>query len=198
TGSPHRAGQRSTSSRRSRTTVTRARGPPSSPARPRGSRAAPTPCTPVATTTSSSGRCSGSGRGRRPPGGSCTTAGGCAPSRPGPERRLSHGSTVRAGGGDMAKDDTTATQSREDDEQGHPLDAFAGSERPRRRWGRVLGGVAAVLVVVAAGYVGASWARADTVPRGVTVAGVDIGGRASDVAVATLTEELRTVTVEPI
>jgi len=97
----------------------------------------------------------------------------------------------------MAKDGTT-THADEDDEQGHPLDAFAGSERPKRRWGRVLGGVVAVLIVVAAGYVGASWALADTVPRGVTVAGVDIGGQASDVAVATLSEELRTVTAEPI
>ncbi len=98
----------------------------------------------------------------------------------------------------MAKDGTTTAADREESEAGHPLDAFAGTERPKRRLGRVLGAVAAVLVVVAGGYVGASWALADTVPRGVTVAGVDIGGQTSDVAVATLSEELRSATAEPI
>ncbi|NLF06009.1 MAG: VanW family protein [Actinomycetales bacterium] len=91
----------------------------------------------------------------------------------------------------MAKDETTTADT-------HPLDAFAGAEKPRRRAGRVVGAVAAVVIVVAAGYVGASWALADTVPRGVTVAGVDIGGQQAEVAVATLTEELRAVTTEPI
>jgi len=98
----------------------------------------------------------------------------------------------------MAKDGTTTAEDREGDGSGHPLDTFAGAERPKRRAGRVLGAIAAVLVVVAAGYVGASWALADTVPRGVTVAGVDIGGLKSDVATATLVEELRFATGEPI
>ena len=83
-------------------------------------------------------------------------------------------------------------------EPAHPLDAFAGAEKPRRRTGRVLGAIAAVLVVVAGAYVAASWALADRVPRGVVVAGVDIGGQDADVAVATLTEELGSLSREPI
>ena len=97
----------------------------------------------------------------------------------------------------MAKDGET-DKVRSGGETEHPLDVFAGGDRPRRRTARVVGGIAAVLVVVAAGYVAASWALADTVPRGVTVAGVDIGGQQADVAVATLTEELHAVTSEPI
>lgn len=80
---------------------------------------------------------------------------------------------------------------------GHPL-AGLGTERPRRRTGLVLGSVAAVLVVVAGAYVAACWSLADTVPRGVTVAGVDIGGQDADLAVATLDQELRAATSEPI
>jgi len=95
----------------------------------------------------------------------------------------------------MAKNTTTTA---DEGPGAHPLDAFAGAEKPKRRAGFVAGTVAAVVVVLAAGYVGASWALADTVPRGVTVAGVDIGGQPADAAVATLTEELRTVTTEPL
>ena len=97
----------------------------------------------------------------------------------------------------MAKDGE-ADEVRGGGEPDHPLDAFDGTDRPRRRMGLVLGGIAAVLVVVAGGYVAASWALADTVPRGVTVAGVDIGGQKSDLAVATLSQELGAVTTEPI
>ena len=47
-------------------------------------------------------------------------------------------------------------------------------------------------------YVGASYALADRVPRGATVAGVDIGGLTSDEAVARLDEELADATTQPI
>ena len=61
-----------------------------------------------------------------------------------------------------------------------------------------MGTIAAVIIVVAAAYVGASWALADRVPRGVTVAGVEIGGQHADKAVATLSEQLRSVSSESI
>lgn len=93
--------------------------------------------------------------------------------------------------------DAGAGEVREDAAAEHPLADF-GSDRPRRRTGLVLGTIGGVVAVVAGGYVAASWALADTVPRGVTVAGVDIGGQQADLAVATLDQELRAATTEPI
>jgi vancomycin resistance protein YoaR len=66
-----------------------------------------------------------------------------------------------------------------------PLAVFDADER-RRRWPRVLGTTVGVLVVLAGGYVGASWALADVVPRGTTVAGVEVGGLGRDEAAAAL------------
>jgi hypothetical protein len=70
-----------------------------------------------------------------------------------------------------------------------PLAVFDTDER-RRRWPRVLATAVGVLIVLAGAYVGASWALADVVPRGTTVAGVDVGGMGRDEAVAALESEL--------
>src|SRR5690606_39439227 len=101
-----------------------------------------------------------------PPAASTTAASTAAvapPARPSTPARSSVLGTAR----------TKQPQEPRPAEPAHPLDAFAGAEKPRRRTGRVLGAIAAVLVVVAGAYVAASWALADRVPRGVVVAGVD-------------------------
>ena len=59
-----------------------------------------------------------------------------------------------------------------------------------RTWPRAVGIGAAVLVVLAGLYLGAQWAFADTIARGTTVAGVDVGGQSADDARATLESEL--------
>lgn len=74
-----------------------------------------------------------------------------------------------------------------------PFDAFEPEER-ERRWPRRLLIGAGVLVVLGGAYVGASYATADRVPRGASVAGVDIGGLSSDEAVARLDDELSSST----
>ncbi|CAM5790722.1 VanW family protein [Cellulomonas persica] len=74
-----------------------------------------------------------------------------------------------------------------------PFDEFEPEERTRRWPRRVLIG-AGTLVVLGGAYVGASYATADRVPRGTTVAGVDIGGLSSDAAVARLDDELAATT----
>jgi len=74
-----------------------------------------------------------------------------------------------------------------------PFDEFE-AEPDERRWPRrLLIGVGA-LVVLAGGYVGACYATADRVPRGTTVAGVDLGGLSSADAVDRLGTELATTT----
>lgn len=78
-----------------------------------------------------------------------------------------------------------------------PLDEFESHE-PRRRWPRRVLVGAGVVVVLGLGYVGASYALADRVPRGTTVAGVDIGGLTADEAVARLEDELAAATTEPV
>ncbi|MBO3086455.1 VanW family protein [Cellulomonas fengjieae] len=78
-----------------------------------------------------------------------------------------------------------------------PLDGFEPDDG-RRRWPRRLLVVAAVVVVLCAAYVGASYALADRVARGVTVAGVDVGGLSSEEAVDRLDEELEGATTLPI
>ncbi|EYR63871.1 vanomycin resistance protein VanB [Actinotalea ferrariae CF5-4] len=80
---------------------------------------------------------------------------------------------------------------------GSPMDAFP-DEPARRSWPRAVAIVAAVLVVVAAAYVGALWAWGDTVPRGTTVAGVAIGGLSSQEAEERLTADLGPATQDPI
>ncbi len=83
------------------------------------------------------------------------------------------------------------------DRRESPLDVFEAEER-KRRWPRRLLVVGLVVVVLGAVYVGASYALADRVPRGATVAGVDIGGLTSDEAVARLDDELADATTQPI
>jgi vancomycin resistance protein YoaR len=78
-----------------------------------------------------------------------------------------------------------------------PLDTF--EEEPHvRRWPRrvLIGAVA--LVVLGGAYVGASYATADRVPRGTTVAGVDIGGMTEAEAVERLEQELASTLDSPI
>lgn len=70
-----------------------------------------------------------------------------------------------------------------------PLDEFE-PDRPKRRGLRVALVVAGVVVVLGGAYVGASYALADRVPRGTTVAGVDVGGLTAARAQETLTERL--------
>jgi len=78
-----------------------------------------------------------------------------------------------------------------------PLDVFE-SDSGKRRWPKRLAVIVAILVVLVGGYVAASYALADRVPRGATVAGVDIGGLSSDDAVTRLDDELHDATSEPI
>jgi vancomycin resistance protein YoaR len=70
-----------------------------------------------------------------------------------------------------------------------PLDEFE-PERPRRRWLRTTLVVTGVVVVLAGAYVGAAYALADRVPRGTTVAGVEIGGLSAGAARDELTDRL--------
>ncbi|MGV8965899.1 MAG: VanW family protein [Cellulomonas sp.] len=78
-----------------------------------------------------------------------------------------------------------------------PLAIFE-DDVPRRRWPRVVLTVAAVVVVLGGTYVGASWALADRVPRGTTVAGVEIGGLPAAEAATALQAGLADVVGEPI
>jgi len=79
-----------------------------------------------------------------------------------------------------------------------PLDVFEPEERHGRRWPRRLVLVVGIVLVLGAAYVGASYALGDRVPRGTTVAGVDLGGLTGDEAVARLQDELAGVSTEPI
>lgn len=108
--------------------------------------------------------------------------------------------------GPDGSDDAPATRfepvSRPSDDEAHPAPvsplAVFESDEPRRRWPRVVLTTLAVVVVLGGAYVGASWALADRVPRGTTVAGVEIGGQDVATAVATLETGLRDVVGEPI
>jgi vancomycin resistance protein YoaR len=82
------------------------------------------------------------------------------------------------------------------EEQWSPLDEFE-PERPRR-WLRPTLVVGGVLVVLAGAYVGASFALADRVPRGTTVAGVEIGGMSAARAEQALTDGLGDLATEPV
>lgn len=96
-----------------------------------------------------------------------------------------------------ATDDAATPDGAAASEGASPLAIFEEDE-PRRRWPRaVLTGVG-ILLVLAASYVGASWALADRVPRGTTVAGVEIGGLDAATAVTTLEDGLADVVGEPI
>ncbi|HEY8720160.1 VanW family protein [Pengzhenrongella sp.] len=78
-----------------------------------------------------------------------------------------------------------------------PLAVF-DADVPRRHWRRAVLTTAAVVIVLGAGYVGAAWAFAGTVPRGTTVAGVEIGGQSTKAAVATLDKGLAGPVKEPV
>lgn len=82
------------------------------------------------------------------------------------------------------------------DEAWSPLQEFE-EERPRR-WLRPVLVVAGVVVVLAGGYVGAAYALGDRVPRGTTVAGVDVGGRTAEDAREKLTAHLGELATEPV
>ena len=69
-------------------------------------------------------------------------------------------------------------------------------ERPRRRRGWIVAVV--VLVLLAGGYAAAARYFADRTPRGATVAGVDVGGLASEDAVQRLTDGLADAATEPV
>jgi vancomycin resistance protein YoaR len=78
-----------------------------------------------------------------------------------------------------------------------PLDEFE-PDRPRRRWLRVTLVVAGVVVVLGGAYVGAAYALADRVPRGTTVAGVEVGGMTAARAEETLTDRLGELAAEVV
>ena len=78
-----------------------------------------------------------------------------------------------------------------------PLDVFDADDG-KRRWPRRLAVVGGIVVVLVGGYVAASYALGDKVPRGATVAGVDIGGLSSSDAVARLDDELGDATTKKI
>ena len=102
---------------------------------------------------------------------------------------------VSAPTGDASPVPAHVTQVAE--ESSSPLDVFA-ADSGRRRWPRVLLWIVSIVVVLGAVYVGACYAVASTVPRGATVAGVDIGGLDRDAAIAALQSGLTSVTTEPI
>ena len=78
-----------------------------------------------------------------------------------------------------------------------PLDGF-DAEDGRRRWPRTLAVVAGAVVLLGGLYVGSSYALADRVPRGATVAGVEIGSMSSDEAEQALTDGLAERTTAPV
>ena len=80
---------------------------------------------------------------------------------------------------------------------GSPLDGLAGDGAPSRA-PQVALWAGAGLVVLAGLYAGAQWAVADTVPKGTTVAGVEIGGMDAGAAVAALDDGLGPRATEPV
>ncbi|WP_278236785.1 VanW family protein [Isoptericola sp. AK164] len=78
-----------------------------------------------------------------------------------------------------------------------PLEGLQGDGAPSRTPKVLLGALAGV-VVLAGLYVGAQWLVADSVPKGTTVAGVDIGGLPTAEAVTALDEGLGPRAAEPV
>jgi vancomycin resistance protein YoaR len=79
-----------------------------------------------------------------------------------------------------------------------PVTSRTSGHAGGRGWlGPVLAVVVVALVLVGA-YVGAAYALADRVPFNTTVAGVDIGGRSADQAVAMLQDEVGTRAEQPV
>ncbi|MBB2923872.1 VanW family protein [Cellulomonas cellasea] len=92
-----------------------------------------------------------------------------------------------------------AAQSRGDDPEHRPspIDEFDEYE-PRRRWPKVLLVVGVVVLLLGAAYVGAAYALADRVPRGATVAGVQIGGMPAEQARTELERALADTASSPV
>ncbi|MDO8151643.1 VanW family protein [Isoptericola sp. b408] len=80
---------------------------------------------------------------------------------------------------------------------GATLGGLLGDGAPSRT-PKVLLGVLTGLVVLAGLYVGAQWMVADTVPKGTTVAGVDVGGLTAPEAATALDEGLGPRAAEPL
>ncbi|MEL7975860.1 VanW family protein [Isoptericola sp. F-RaC21] len=80
---------------------------------------------------------------------------------------------------------------------GSPLDGLAGDGAPSRA-PKVALWAGVGLVVVAGLYAGAQWAVAGTVPKGTSVAGVEIGGMDAGPAVAALDDGLGPRAAEPV
>lgn len=78
-----------------------------------------------------------------------------------------------------------------------PLAEF-DDNRPKRRWLRTTLIVVGVLVVLGGAYVGTSYALADRVPRGTTVAGIEIGGLSTAAAEQALADGLGPLSDEPV
>jgi vancomycin resistance protein YoaR len=78
-----------------------------------------------------------------------------------------------------------------------PLDVFDGPDH-LRRWPRTLAIIGIAVLVLGAVYVGTAYALADRVPRGTTIAGVQIGGLPVDQAVDELEDALSETATEPI
>ncbi len=101
----------------------------------------------------------------------------------------------------MSKGTTEGATTRADDappgESWEPLADFE-EDRPKRRWPKVLLIVGSVVVVLGGAYVGAAYALADRVPRGTTVAGVEIGGLSASSAEEKLTEGLSGVSTAAV
>lgn len=77
-----------------------------------------------------------------------------------------------------------------------PLVDFADEEPRRRRRGWIIAAV--VLLLLAGGYAAGAWYLGDRVPRGATVAGVDIGGLTAAEATDRLTETLADAVTQPV
>ena len=83
-------------------------------------------------------------------------------------------------------------------EEGSPLDVFESEPTRNRRWWRPVLIVAGVLVVLGGAYVGGAYALADRVPRGTTVAGIEVGGMSAADARTALTDGLAERSSQPI
>lgn len=78
-----------------------------------------------------------------------------------------------------------------------PLSVFDGDDA-KRRWPKVLLWSGLTVVIAAGAYVGAQWYFADRIPRGTTVAGVEIGGLSAADAVDRLETDLGGITTAPV
>ncbi|WP_435299553.1 VanW family protein [Timonella sp. A28] len=68
------------------------------------------------------------------------------------------------------------------------LDDFENEEKTKFNWSRGFIGITAGVVVLVGGYLAAQWAFADSIAKGTTVAGVDVGGL-NEADAATLLDE---------